>query len=113
MDRAVEAPVTAVGVAVEILTEQAVVERGVEDGAIVAAAAGDADLPERAVPCGARCRLCRLDAGARRAFAIQLGAGTPFVDIGAAAAHLHRRLLCGVEGNPAAGPLATRRQAPR
>src|SRR3546814_1524564 len=74
MDRAIEAPVTAVGVAVEILTEQAVVERGVEDGAIVAAAAGDADLPERAVPCGARCRLCRLDAGARRAFAIQIGA---------------------------------------
>src|SRR3546814_16509336 len=72
MDRAVEAPVTAVGVAVAILTEQAVVERGVEDGAIVAAAAGDADLPERAVPCRARCRLCRLDAGSLRAFAIQL-----------------------------------------
>src|SRR3546814_7307421 len=80
MDRAVEAPVTAVGVAVEILTGQAVVERGVEDGAIVAAAAGDADLPERAVPCGARCRLCRLDAGARRAFSIQIGAGTRFVE---------------------------------
>src|SRR3546814_11717204 len=68
MDRAVEAPVTAVGVAVEILTGQAVVERGVEDGAIVAAAARAPDLPQRAVPCGPRCRLGRPDAGARRAF---------------------------------------------
>src|SRR3546814_17407602 len=98
MDRAVEAPVTAVGVAVEIQTEQAVVERGVEDGAIVAAAAGDADLPERAVPCDARCRLFRLLAGARLAFAFQIGDGTRSVALGTVDAHLTLRRCCGVKG---------------
>src|SRR3546814_14923647 len=70
MDRAVEASVTAVGVAVEILIVQAVVERGVADRANVAAAAGDAVLPECAAPCGARWRLCRRVVATRRAVAI-------------------------------------------
>src|SRR3546814_4824563 len=42
-----------------------------------------------------------------------MGACTRFVDIGDADAHRHRRRLCGVEGDPAAGALARRRMAAR
>src|SRR3546814_4068910 len=42
-----------------------------------------------------------------------MGACTRLVDIGEADAHRHRRRLCGVEGDPAAGALARRRMAAR
>src|SRR3546814_11503166 len=42
-----------------------------------------------------------------------MGACTRLVDIGDADAHRHRRRLCGVEGDPAAGALARRRMAAR
>ena len=81
MDLRVHSKVAAVYIAVEVLSHEGVVQRGVEDDLIIVRAAFDLYLLEEFIPCRVGLLMHRIEGCSFRIFGAQVGLGVLLTDV--------------------------------